>query len=66
MRPPICCALGNTSHCSSRPWPVETNRYNLFDKEPPIIGSNQEQANTYPGTYDVLGRDFFISANLRF
>jgi outer membrane receptor protein involved in Fe transport len=39
---------------------------NLFDKEPPIIGSNQEQANTYPGTYDVLGRDFFISANLRF
>lgn len=39
---------------------------NLFDKSPPIIGDNQEQANTYPGTYDVLGRDFFISANLRF
>jgi len=39
---------------------------NLFDKSPPVIGSNQEQANTYPGTYDVLGRDFFISANLRF
>jgi outer membrane receptor protein involved in Fe transport len=39
---------------------------NLFDRDPPIIGSNQEQANTYPGTFDVLGRDFFISANLRF
>ncbi len=39
---------------------------NLFDKEPPIMGFNQEQANTYPGTYDVIGRDFFISANLRF
>ena len=39
---------------------------NIADKKPPIIGSNQEQANTYPGTYDVIGRDFFISANLRF
>jgi iron complex outermembrane recepter protein len=39
---------------------------NLFDKQPPILGNNQEQANTYPGTYDVLGRDYFISANLRF
>lgn len=37
---------------------------NLFDKKPPILGDNQEQANTYPGTYDVLGRDFFISARL--
>ena len=39
---------------------------NLFDKEPPMLGINQEQTNTYPGTYDVIGRDFFISANLRF
>ena len=39
---------------------------NMFDKLPPIIGDNQEQANTYPGSYDVIGRDFFISANLRF
>ena len=30
------------------------------------IGDNQEQANTYPSTYDVLGRDFFVSANFRF
>ncbi|WP_166041846.1 TonB-dependent receptor [Sphingosinicella sp. YJ22] len=39
---------------------------NMFDKLPPIVGDNQEQANTYPGSYDVIGRDFFISANLRF
>jgi iron complex outermembrane recepter protein len=39
---------------------------NLFDKEPPILGDNQEQANTYPNVYDVIGRDYFISANLRF
>lgn len=39
---------------------------NIFDKQPPVIGSNQEQANTYPGVYDVLGRDFFVSAQLRF
>jgi outer membrane receptor for ferrienterochelin and colicin len=37
---------------------------NLFDKKPPILGDNQEQANTYPGTFDVLGRDFFVSARL--
>ena len=39
---------------------------NLFDKKPQLIGDNQEQANTYPSVYDVLGRDFFVSANLRF
>lgn len=39
---------------------------NLFNKQPVIIGSNQEQANTYPGVYDVLGRDFFVSAQMRF
>ncbi len=39
---------------------------NLFDKKPQLIGDNQEQANTYPSTYDVLGRDFFVSAALRF
>ncbi len=39
---------------------------NLFDKKPQLIGDNQEQANTFPGTYDVLGRDFFVAAKLRF
>ncbi|WP_240782112.1 TonB-dependent receptor domain-containing protein [Qipengyuania sediminis] len=39
---------------------------NLFNEQPPIIGSNQEQANTYPGVYDVLGRDYFVSAQFKF
>ncbi|MGJ0237657.1 TonB-dependent receptor domain-containing protein [Novosphingobium fluoreni] len=39
---------------------------NLLDKKPLLSGDNQEQANTYPGTYDVLGRDFFISGRVKF
>ena len=39
---------------------------NIFNKKPPIAGDNQEQANTWPNTYDVLGRDYFVSALLRF
>jgi len=38
-----------------------TNRPNSL-----LLGDNQEQANTYPSTYDVLGRDFFISAAFSF
>jgi outer membrane receptor protein involved in Fe transport len=39
---------------------------NIFDTQPPILGSNQEQSNTYPSVYDVLGRDFFVSTQFRF
>jgi outer membrane receptor protein involved in Fe transport len=39
---------------------------NLFDKNPTVLGTNQQQANTYPGTYDVLGRDFFVSTRFKF
>jgi iron complex outermembrane recepter protein len=40
---------------------------NLFDVTPQIIDdSNDEQASTYPSTYDVLGRDFFVSARFKF
>ncbi|MBU6166539.1 MAG: TonB-dependent receptor [Alphaproteobacteria bacterium] len=39
---------------------------NLFDKKPPILGTNQEQGNTFPSSYDVLGRDYFISVGFRF
>ena len=31
-----------------------------------LLGDNQEQANTYPSTYDVLGRRYFVSAAFRF
>lgn len=45
-------------------WSVGVN--NLFDKQPPILGDNQEQANTYPSTYDPYGRAFFVSTTLKF
>lgn len=40
---------------------VVSNRPNSL-----LLGDNQEQANTYPSTYDVLGRDFFVSASMKF
>ena len=39
---------------------------NLFDKKPPVLGTAASQANTLPAFFDVLGRDFFVSAQLRF
>ncbi|WP_033920282.1 TonB-dependent receptor domain-containing protein [Sphingomonas sp. 37zxx] len=39
---------------------------NLFDKQPPVLGAGAQQANTFPGVFDVLGRDFFVSAQMRF
>ena len=44
---------------------------NLFDNEPPIVGSTigtvlYNSGNTYPSTYDALGRRFAVSARLRF
>ncbi|GAC33339.1 TonB-dependent receptor domain-containing protein [Paraglaciecola polaris] len=39
---------------------------NLFDKEPPILGDNAQQANTYPATYDVFGRTYYINVTATF
>ena len=44
---------------------------NLFDKEPPIVGSTIgidlfNSGNTYPSTYDALGRRFAVGARLKF
>lgn len=39
---------------------------NLFDRQPPILGNNQNEANTQPEIYDPLGRDFFAAARFRF
>ena len=45
-------------------WAVGVN--NLFNRQPPILGTNQEQANTYPSTYDPYGRTFFTNVSLKF
>ena len=41
---------------------------NLFDKDPPIIGSaySPSNGNTYPGIYDPVGRNIFVRAALEF
>lgn len=44
---------------------------NLFDVQPPLLASAQsggqgEQTNTFPTTYDVMGRSFFVGTKLRF
>ncbi len=44
---------------------------NLFDKEPPLVGGEAgsttfNSGNTFPSTYDALGRRFVASARIRF
>ncbi|MAP94660.1 MAG: TonB-dependent receptor [Ponticaulis sp.] len=39
---------------------------NLLDEEPEFIGDNQEQANTYPATYDLFGRTIYTSVKLTY
>lgn len=39
---------------------------NVTDEDPPIIGGNDEQANTYPATYDVFGRSYFVRGSVDF
>ena len=44
---------------------------NLFDREPPIVGgtigsTTFNSGNTYPSTYDALGRRFVVGARVKF
>ena len=39
---------------------------NLFDQQPPILGGNAEQSNTFPATFDVFGRTYYAKFNARF
>jgi iron complex outermembrane recepter protein len=45
--------------------------FNLFDKKPPLLGGNAgstaaNSGNTFPSTYDVVGRRYSATARLRF
>ena len=45
--------------------------FNLFDKKPPVVGgtvgsTSYNGGNTYPSSYDALGRRFAVSARLKF
>ncbi|MDF2604937.1 TonB-dependent receptor [Sphingomonas sp.] len=44
---------------------------NLFDKEPPLVGGEAgsttfNSGNTFPSTYDAIGRRFVMGAKIRF
>jgi outer membrane receptor protein involved in Fe transport len=45
---------------------------NLLDKDPPLVGSGSSDpsvfgnGNTFPGTYDALGRLFFMNLTMKF
>ena len=44
---------------------------NLFDKKPPIVGNDyggttENSGNTFPATYDPLGRRFFIGVTAKY
>lgn len=39
---------------------------NLLDEEYELIGDNQEQANTYPATYDPFGRTVYASVKFTY
>ncbi len=40
---------------------------NIFGKDAPLLSSTvDEQANTYPATYETLGRSLFFAASLKF
>lgn len=44
---------------------------NLFDRKPPIVGSTlgttgQNSGNTYPSTYDALGRRYTVTLGVKF
>ncbi len=39
---------------------------NIFDKGPPIQGLALGNGNTFPGTYDSLGRNIFVNGTIKF
>ena len=50
---------------------LTVNVYNLFDKQPPLVGNSAgstayNSGNTYPSTYDAVGRRYGVAARLKF
>ena len=39
---------------------------NVFDEDPPLLGSRQVRANTIPDTYSPTGAEFFLGTSYRF
>jgi len=39
---------------------------NVFDEDPPLLGSRQTRANTSPDTYNATGAELFVGGAYRF
>lgn len=39
---------------------------NIFDEDPPLLGSRQVRANTSPDTFSPTGAEFFLGASVKF
>ncbi len=52
-------------------WTARLGVQNLFDRDPPITGNDyggtaENSGNTFPATYDPLGRKYFLAINAKF
>jgi iron complex outermembrane receptor protein len=55
----------------SKEFDLTLSAFNIMNRKPPLVGSAAgstlyNSGNTYPSTYDVVGRRFAATANLRF
>jgi len=39
---------------------------NIFDIEPPVLGTASQNGNTFANVYDGLGREVFVSATVKY
>jgi len=52
-------------------WQLRAGINNLFDREPPIVGTSyggtaENSGNTYPATYPSVGRGYYVGLNAKF
>ena len=59
-------SLGVNNLFNTLPGTPEFDGVQVSNNPKNLLGDNQEQANTYPSTYDVLGRRFFLAVEAKF
>jgi outer membrane receptor protein involved in Fe transport len=62
----LTARVGITDH-----FDLTLSAFNIFDKQPPIVGNNAgttsaDSGNTFPSTYDALGRRYGAAVRLKF
>ena len=56
----------SASYALNDQWGFNFGVKNVFDTEPTPVGDQQQQANSFPETFDLLGTRFFFSADYKF